>query len=122
MVMASTPSSNSSSSSAKARHPTSAVARARCSGSGSTIADQRHPGQTGQHPGMVAAHHACADHADTQAADGIGLRVRCGPFGTHDLSTPKQTLSRFCAGNFPGGSLARRHRRGERDRPFLDTF
>jgi hypothetical protein len=53
-------------------------------------ADQRHPGQTGQHPGMVAAHHACADHADTQAADGIGLRVRCGPFGTHDLSTPNR--------------------------------
>ena len=53
-------------------------------------ADQRHPGQTGQHAGMVAAHHARADHADAQAAVGIGLRVRCGPFGTHDLSTPKQ--------------------------------
>jgi len=81
-------------------------------------ADQRHPGQTGQHAGMVAAHYASADHADTQAACCVGLRLRCGPFGTHDLSTP----NRFCAGTIPGGSLARRHRCGERDRPFLDTF
>ena len=32
-------------------------------------ADQRHIGQTGQHAGMVGAHHARADHADAQDAD-----------------------------------------------------
>jgi hypothetical protein len=48
-------------------------------------ADQCHPGQTGQHTGMVAAHHARADHADAQGAVSIGLRVSCGPLGTHDL-------------------------------------
>ncbi len=58
-------------------------------------ADQRHPGQTGQHAGMVAPHHARADHADAQAADGIDFRAGCGPFGTHDVSTPKQILADF---------------------------
>ena len=73
-------------------------------------ADQRDAGQTGQHAGMVAAHHAGADHADAQAARRLGLRVRSGPFGTH-IVDPKQTLQ--CAGNVPGGSLARRHKCGE---------
>ena len=58
-------------------------------------ADQRHPGQTGQHPGMVAAHHARADHADAQAAYCIGLRARCGPFGIHDFVDPKTDFEKI---------------------------
>src|ERR1700686_238196 len=50
--------------------------------------DQRDIGQAGQHPGMVAAHHASADHAHAKRAFRPGLHARCGPFGTHLKKTP----------------------------------
>ena len=80
-------------------------------------ADQRHPGQTGQHTGMVAAHHARADDAYAQRAFCIGRCARYGLSGTH-LNRPQQN----CARKHPRRSLARRHKRGECHRPFPDTF
>lgn len=46
-------------------------------------ADQHDAGQSGQHAGMVAAHHAGSDHADAQGAADIGLRAGCGHFCIH---------------------------------------
>jgi len=40
-------------------------------------ADQRDIRQAGQHPGMVAAHHAGADHADAQRAFRLAFDARC---------------------------------------------
>ena len=42
--------------------------------------DQRGVGQPGQHPGVIAAHDAGADHADAQRAFWLGLQTRRRPF------------------------------------------
>ena len=58
--------------------------------------DQRDVGQAGQHAGMIAAHDACADHADAQCAVDVGLRARSRLFGTHIVDP-----NRLCGTNVP---------------------
>ncbi len=51
--------------------------------------DQRRIRQTGQHAGMVAAHHACADNPDAKRTFRLAHRARIKPLGTH-IVKPRQ--------------------------------
>ena len=69
----------------------SSVARARCAGQRIDHADELDAGQTGEHAGMIAAHHADADHTDTKRALRLGVSARSGPLGTHLIDPNRGT-------------------------------
>jgi len=70
-------------------------------------------GQTGQHAGMIAAHDACADHADAKRRLCLGLLTGRGCLGNHVIEPPNPESGTRTHPRGAAASLARHLKCGD---------